>query len=45
VIDSDFDVIAYHEWRREAGECIDVLLGPETDATTMLECRGTLRRN
>ncbi|MFH1114341.1 MAG: hypothetical protein V1792_10495 [Pseudomonadota bacterium] len=32
VIDSDFDLMAYHEWRREAYKCMDVLLDPEKGA-------------
>ncbi len=41
VIDSDFDPTAYREWRKEASECMSVLLGPDDREKTSLECRGT----
>jgi hypothetical protein len=41
VIDSDFDPMAFHEWRKEANECMSVLLGPEDRDKTSFEYRGT----
>lgn len=29
VIDTDFDVEAFLEWKREAAECMNALTGPE----------------
>lgn len=41
VIDSDFDPMAFHEWRKEANECMSVLLGQDKAETTSFECLET----
>ena len=37
VIDSDFDVQALHEWKKEAWECVSVLSAPDRDDTTQFD--------
>lgn len=40
VIDSDFDVQAFREWKREAWECVTALTAPDNSDTVNVNMPG-----